>query len=80
MFNQLKKNIEDKFINNAINQQLEMIIKERDYFKYECLKLNTQYNNILEDFKNVTEQLSNTNEQMFIYKHLLESKNFTIFR
>lgn len=74
LFHHLKKNIEDKFINNAITQQLETVIKERDYFKYECLKLNTQYKNVLDDYKNVTEQMVNVTEQMNIYKHLLENE------
>jgi hypothetical protein len=71
LFDQLKDTIEDKFINNAMTLQLETVIKERDYFKYECLKLNSQYHNLMEDHKNLLAQISNTNQQMGIYKYLL---------
>lgn len=57
---QLKSIIEDKFINNTLAIQLETVLKERDYFKYECLKLNTQLQALLDEHKNMTAQASNS--------------------
>lgn len=58
--------------------QLETVSKERDYFKYECLKLNSQHQTLREDYKNTTAQANNAQEQIYIYQHLLESKSNTI--
>ena len=59
--------------------RLDIVIRERDYFKYECLKLNTQYQAVVEEQKNLQAQMRNVNEQMAIYKHLLEG-NFVKFK
>ena len=71
LFEQLKGTIEDKFINNSLAVQLDTVIKERDYFKYECLKLNSQHQSLLDDHKNLNAQANNSSEQIAIYKHLL---------
>lgn len=71
LLQELKSTIEDKFINNALAMQLETVLKERDYFKYECLKLNSQHQSLLDDHKNLAAQSSNASEQIAIYKHLL---------
>ncbi len=34
LFEDLTKVLEDKFINNALTNRLNIVIKERDYFKY----------------------------------------------
>ena len=68
---QLKSIIEDKFINNTLAIQLETVLKERDYFKYECLKLNSQLQALLDDHKNITAQAGIASEQLTIFKHLL---------
>ena len=34
LFQELTKILEEKFISNTLNNRLEIIIKERDYFKY----------------------------------------------
>lgn len=73
LFEQLKSTIEDKFINNTLALQLETVLKERDYFKYECLKLNAQHQTLLDDHRNLTAQANNSTQQITIYKHLLES-------
>lgn len=72
MFQTLTTLLEDKFISNALSNRLEIVGKERDYFKYECLKLNVQYQTAIEDQKNLNAQIVNITEQMQIYKHLLE--------
>jgi hypothetical protein len=73
LFEQLKSTIEDKFINNTLALQLETVLKERDYFKYECLKLNAQHQTLLDDHRNLNAQANNSTQQITIYKHLLES-------
>lgn len=61
LYEQLKRTLEDKFINNTLMSRLDIILKERDYFKYECLKLNTQYQALTEEHKNLNSQLKNVN-------------------
>ncbi len=73
LFEQLKGRIEEKFINNTLAVQLETVLRERDYFKYECLKLNAQHQTLLDDHRNITAQANNSSQQINIYKHLLES-------
>lgn len=34
LFEELTKVLEDKFINNALTNRLNIVMKERDYFKY----------------------------------------------
>lgn len=77
LLEELKNTIEDKFINNTLAIQLETVLKERDYFKYECLKLNSQHQSLLDDHKNLTAQASNASQQITIYRHLLESTTLT---
>ena len=73
LFEELKNSIEDSFINNTLTLQLETVIKERDYFKYECLKLNSQYQSLVDEHKGTTATASNHSEEITIFKHLLES-------
>lgn len=72
LFEELTRVLEDKFINNALTNRLEIVMKERDYFKYECLKLNVQYQTALNEQNSLNSQLINITDQMKIYKHLLE--------
>lgn len=71
LFEQLKSTIEDKFVGNTLALQLDTVLKERDYFKYECLKLNAQHQTLLDDHKNLAAQANNSAQQITIYKHLL---------
>ena len=59
LFQTLTEVLEDKFISNALSNRLEIVNKERDYFKYECLKLNVQYQTAVEDQKNLNSQILN---------------------
>lgn len=74
LFEELTRVLEDKFINNALTTRLEIVMKERDYFKYECLKLNVQYQTALNEQKTLNSQVVNISDEMKIYKHLLEDE------
>lgn len=72
LFEDLTRVLEDKFINNALTNRLNIVLKERDYFKYECLKLNIQYQTVIGEQSSLAGQIANVTDQMKIYKHLLE--------
>jgi hypothetical protein len=74
LFEELTKVLEDKFINNELTTRLNIVMKERDYFKYECLKLNVQYQTVINEHNSHSGQIATITDQMKIYKHLLEEE------